>query len=379
MDKLKKILLIENSSEDFYKTRIILAKYLKKNGWDVFVLIPAGDTIKKNEAIGITFFEYNFNRRDKGLIQILKIIPLVNSICKQNKINIIHSFRFQPNLVNVLSNLFNQRKIIIHITGLGIAYSNTSLKYKLIKLLSNIIFQLKMIRANKIIVQNNDDSKDITFSKYFSKKFFLIKGSGVDINYFNLDIFKFTSVKSDFKFNSNDFICTCVTRLIWEKGVKEMTDAFENGISNGIKNARLLIIGWSDHDNPRHVDNEFIEKYKDNPNILFLGKIDDVRKYLSISSLYVYPSYYREGIPRGILEALSMKLPILTTNTPGCNLTVNNNGYLINPRSSIEIKSAVLCAMNSTTIKQMSNNSRIMAEKIFSEDIIFSEIEKLYL
>ena len=55
--------------------------------------------------------------------------------------------------------------------------------------------------------------------------------------------------------------------------------------------------------------------------------------------MFIYPSYYREE-NSGHLEALSMGLPIITTNTPGCNLTVENkkNGFLIKPNSSKAIQ-----------------------------------------
>ena len=382
MDKInKKILIIENNCEDFLKTRIFLCKYLISKGWNVFALIPNGNSIESIEKTGIKTFIYNFDRKNKGIYQLLKLIPIVRAICKSNEIHIVHSFRFQPNLLNVISNLFNKRTVILHITGLGIAYSNFSAKFFLMKILSDLIYQLKMIRANKIIVQNENDSKDILFSKFYSLKFHLIKGSGVDTDFFNPALINSLKIRQEFDFNDDDFICTCVTRLIWEKGIKEMVDAFDDGIYIGNKKAKLLIIGWSDDDNPRHVNKEYISKYNNNSNIFFLGKRNDVRNYLSITDVYLYPSYYREGIPRGILEALSMALPIITTNTPGCRLTVdtiNKNGFLIKPKSAIEIKNAVYNAMVISNLKDYKNNSRNLALDNFSNKIIFAQIENIY-
>ena len=380
MDKVeRKILIIENSSEDFYKARFMLTKYLISQGWEVFAFIPESKLNNLLKDSGLKLYEFNFNRKNKSIFQLIKLIPVLYNIIKENNIQIIHSFRFQPNLLNVLTNLFNKKKIIIHITGLGIAYSNN--KYLLLKFASNIIYQLKMIRANKIIVQNDNDPKDILFSCIYSKKFKLIKGSGVNTDHFDQRLYNKAILRKKLGFNENDIICTCITRLIWEKGIKEMVTAFENGIKKDNKTARLLIIGWSDLDNPRHVDQDYIDKFKNNSNIYFLGKIDDVREYLAISNLYIYPSYYREGIPRGILEALCMKLPILTTNTPGCKLTIdpiNSNGYLVNPKSSIEIYNKIQDFINLEVTSEMENNSRELALNTFSETIIYSEIEKSY-
>ena len=61
----------------------------------------------------------------------------------------------------------------------------------------------------------------------------------------------------------------------------------------------------------------------------------DIPAILSAADVFIFPSYYREGVPRGVLEALAIGLPIITTDMPGCNLTVQDgvNGYLIKPRS----------------------------------------------
>ena len=145
-------------------------------------------------------------------------------------------------------------------------------------------------------------------------------------------------------------------------------------------NAKLLIVGWSDEHNPRHVEASYINEFKNDKNIQFLGRCDNVRELLALSDVFIYPSYYREGIPRGILEALSMGLPIITTNMPGCNLTViqNQNGLLISPKSWEQVKEAVKKMINENNLLGMGIKSRLLVENSFSEDIIFSQIEDIY-
>ena len=99
---------------------------------------------------------------------------------KENDFQIVHSFRFQPNLLNVLSGIGGNSQKIIHITGLGIAFSNKSLKYQILKFISQFIFLIKFYFANNIIVQNPDDIYDIWASKFFKSKIQHINGSGVD-------------------------------------------------------------------------------------------------------------------------------------------------------------------------------------------------------
>jgi glycosyltransferase involved in cell wall biosynthesis len=100
-------------------------------------------------------------------------------------------------------------------------------------------------------------------------------------------------------------------------------------------NIILYIVGWPDYENPRHVTDAYVNSIEEGSSIRFLGKRDDISQLLADSDVFIFPSYYREGIPRSLLEALSMGLPIITTDMPGCKDTVcdNINGVLISPKS----------------------------------------------
>jgi len=75
----------------------------------------------------------------------------------------------------------------------------------------------------------------------------------------------------------------------------------------------------------------------------YLGHTRDVQPYLACASVFVLPTYYREGLPRTILEAMAVGRPIITTNMPGCRETVITgfNGYLVSPRDPISLAEAM--------------------------------------
>lgn len=374
----KKILLIENSASDFIKARMPYCKYLTSNGWNVYALIPRDDSLTSIDNLGINIIEFDFTRKNKSLIQILRLVRFFRKVIKENKIKIIHSFRFEPNLINILANLFYKKKLIIHVTGLGIVFSKNSLKYKLLQLVSQVIYHLILLRANVMILQNDDDLRKIWFARFY-KKAKVIYGSGVDTKYFSNKSFNKDLLREKYGISKGQKVFIIITRLIWEKGIKELVNAF---MSKELKNLnlKLLIVGWADKDNPQHVDQGYIDSFQDLGHISFLGKIEDVRSLLFLSDVFIYPSYYREGIPRGILEALSMGMPIITTNTPGCNLTVQNkiNGFLIKPNSSKAIQESVLKILEKKNLKSMGDESRNIAKEKFSNEIIYPQFENLY-
>jgi glycosyltransferase involved in cell wall biosynthesis len=373
----KNILLFENNGRDFLNARLPLANYLINKGFKVYALIPEDEYLSKIQSFGIKVISYKFNRKNKGLFQILKLVYILIKNDRKHNFDIIHSFRFQPNLVSSLASFFLRSKLIVHVTGLGISFSVFSIKYYFIRLASKLLYLLVMIRCDKIIFQNEFDQKNLYFSQFFHYKINIIYGSGIDIEKFKRKNSKM-EIRKKLGIDLNDCVFIMSSRLIKEKGILELVNAFLI-LNSMYSNIRLLILGSQDLDNPRNIDDDFIKFYS-NDKISFLGHVFDVKEYLTASDFYIYPSYYREGIPRGILEAMAMQLPIITTNLPGCVNTVKNfyNGYFIRPKS---IKSIVnIC--NRAIINQnqylLGINSRELAKKYFSNNIIFEQIANLY-
>ena len=89
-------------------------------------------------------------------------------------------------------------------------------------------------------------------------------------------------------------------------------------------------MGWLDR-NSSSISRAELQAWIDEGAIEFLGKLEDVRSAISASTVYVLPSYYPEGTPRTILEAMAMGRPIITSDAPGCRETVVNgfNGFLV--------------------------------------------------
>ena len=112
-------------------------------------------------------------------------------------------------------------------------------------------------------------------------------------------------------------------------------------------NIKLMILGEIDSKNPSRVNASYIKELSLHPNINIYGHENDVRPFLSKASCFVLPSY-REGLSRSILEAMSMELPIITTDVPGCRELVQDkkSGIICKPRSSESLKRAMLKMIN---------------------------------
>jgi len=94
--------------------------------------------------------------------------------------------------------------------------------------------------------------------------------------------------------------------------------------------------------------------------------LEDVRDEISNSSIFVLPSY-REGMPRTVLEAMSVGRPIITSNVPGCKDTVKDgvNGFLIEPKSIQSLVHAMekMINLDDVALSNMGKQSRLIAEQ----------------
>jgi glycosyltransferase involved in cell wall biosynthesis len=374
-----RILLVENSGLDFYSSRLTYALYLQEKQYEVFVLIPNDGYAEKIRLSGLEVFTYPISNSRNWIGDIVKVFIGYRSVLRSIDFDVVHSYRFFPNLFNVITSGFSHRKVILHITGLGIAFSSEALKYKVYKGFSNVLYLLMIKLADHVIVQNPHDKQQLSFTSSLGNKIKLVKGSGVNTLLYSFNATLRKEIRKKANFSDNQVLFFCITRLIWEKGIREMVDAFRS-LEADLPQIKLVIIGEPDLSNPSHVSLVYMGR-ENRGNVLFWGRQSNVHELLSAADVFIFPSYYREGIPRGLLEALSVGLPIITTKMPGCDQTVteNKNGLLIKPQSSIAIRDAILDLMESKKdLRIMGEVSRKLALDIFSEEKIYTQIMSFY-
>src|SRR3546814_4675804 len=98
-----------------------------------------------------------------------------------------------------------------------------------------------------------------------------------------------------------------------------------------------------DTDNPTGFTQEEVNSWAREHIVEYHEETRDVRPFLTAAHVFVLPSYYREGLPRTLLEALATGRPIITTNMPGCREPVREglNGFLVPPRNAQKLAAAM--------------------------------------
>jgi len=144
---------------------------------------------------------------------------------------------------------------------------------------------------------------------------------------------------------------------------------------------RMLLIGEPDDSNPASIPRETLRAWHDSGVVEWLGYRGDVPALLRGSHIVCLPSYYREGIPKFVLEGLAAGLPVVTTDTPGCRETVAEgvNGFLVPPKDALALADALDRLVSDAKLrKSMGRESRNLAMAEFSSERIIAETLAVY-
>jgi N,N'-diacetylbacillosaminyl-diphospho-undecaprenol alpha-1,3-N-acetylgalactosaminyltransferase len=383
MQGKKRIAIVAHLGMEFYNARIPLVQYLTQQGYEVFAIVPDDEYFSKIKNTGIQTLSYTLKNNSLNPIASWASIKQIRRYCKEYKFHIIHSFSLQPNIYTGFACLFNKKiKIINHITGLGYAFTTSKLKPLLYRLLILLLYQFLDLFTCKVIVQNVDDKKILSKLIGVKRKVEIVKGSGVNSELFSLrtvDKDSLTNIRKEFNLQASDIICTFVGRLVFEKGIRELLESAIN-ISKTNQSIKFLIIGWIDSHNPSCISQEYIDDLKSYSNIIFLGKRNDIKNILAITNIFVLPTY-REGFPRSVLEAMSMGLPIISTDVPGVREAIkqNLNGILVPVKNVEKLSNAIsLLASNYSEQIRMGKEGRKLVEQELDSKIIFERIAQIY-
>jgi glycosyltransferase involved in cell wall biosynthesis len=217
------------------------------------------------------------------------------------------------------------------ITGLGSAFvepenaADRYLKRRVLNWLIKLLYRLALPSNTAVFFQNVDDKAFLVqLGLVTEEKAIVVNGSGVDLDHFAETPPPAREYPS--------FLL--IARLIKDKGIVEYVEA-ATILKKKYPGTAFRLLGWFDENSPSGITRSQLEQWQHEGCIEYLGSTDDVRPYMQEASVYVLPTFYREGTPRTVLEAMATGRPIVTTDTPGCRETVidGENGFLVPVRN----------------------------------------------
>jgi glycosyltransferase involved in cell wall biosynthesis len=360
---MKNVAIVSNTSWYIYNFRKGLLKELIKSGYTVYAISPRDRFVKEIEGLGCTFIELsNINNQGKNPLQDILLTVELKRIFKKNQIHCCLFFTPKINIYGNIAIKFTPIKAITTINGLGFVFNEDQPKWLQFTVRNLYKFAFKKLTA--IFFQNEDDKEFFLNSNIIpsNQHISVVRGSGVNV-------FEFDYKKS---FNPSDKIVFLLSaRLIKEKGLYEYFEAAKE-MKKKYPLVTFALLGLP-ADNPSAVSLDIINEFHKNGIIEYWGVSDNVSQILNKVDVMVLPSYYREGVPRILIEGLSKGLPIITTDNVGCRETVDDlkNGFLIPVKDVQSLKSAIEKMINMPMEQRlkMSEQSRQKAVTEFDESL----------
>ncbi|NEW60639.1 glycosyltransferase family 4 protein [Sulfurovum sp. bin170] len=358
-------------------SRIEISKKFIKLGYNINII----GTEKEDKFIqnSIDYEQYSFSREFGAFSDIKSILNLRKILKEKEENTIVHAFDTKPTIFLPLASIgLKNIKVSRTITGMGRIFTEDNLKNRLLTKVYNIVQKSIKPRVDFTIFQNDDDAK------YFSQhnlsaedKSKTIKSSGIDLQNFSTEIDKSRVEKlvEELSIDKSQKTFILVSRMVKQKGILTYLKAAKLCYEEGYR-YNFLLVGQLDTD--ESIKLEEIEAYGDFVN--YLGRREDIKELLSLSDIFVLPTYYREGVPRVLLEASAMGLGLITTNMPGCKDVVTDeyNGKLMEIENEKDLCSKMIyMAENRDKLEIYQKNAKVKVEE-FDLDRVVENYHNVY-
>lgn len=358
--------------------------FMSSKGFEVVGVSSQGtelQEVQQTENIRVAALEMT---RTISPIKDLKALWQFYRLCKKEKPMMVHSHTPKAGIVGMLGAKLAGVPVRLHtVAGLPLmeatgtrrkildfveklTYSSSTKVYPNSKGLYDFILQHNYTQPNKLKVIGKGSS------------------NGIDTNHFapeQVSAEKQAQLKHDLGIKPDDFVFVFVGRLVGDKGINELVEAFSKlpFSSSVAENAKLLLVGPLEAVlDP--LEEKTLKEIESNPNIISVGFQKDVRPYFAISDCLVFPSY-REGFPNVVMQAGAMGLPSIVSNINGCNEIVieGKNGTIIPVKNSEAILHAMHRMMQDKDFyNRLQQNARPVIQSRYEQSVVWNALLEEY-
>ena len=359
-----KVLISINTAWNLVNFRAGLIRALINAGHDVVAVAPPDAYVERVRALGCRFVPLPMDNKGTNPIRDLLLLIRFIRLMRRERPDVYLGYTVKPNVYGSIAANLCGISVINNIAGLGSVFVRNDWLTRLVRRL----YALALSRSATVFFQNEDDRAQFIEGGLVNRKITdRLPGSGVDLSRF--EVAPMPSAAAPIRF-------LLIARMLWEKGVGEYVETARQLRRLGL-NAEFCLLGFLDVQNPAAISREQMDQWCAEGVITYLGETDDVRPHIAAATCIVLPSYYREGVPRSLIEAAAMGRPIITTDAVGCREMVDDgvNGYLCKPRDALDLaaKMEKMIALSPEARAQMGGFGRQKVERGFDEKIVIKK------
>ncbi|WP_295458373.1 glycosyltransferase family 4 protein [uncultured Thiodictyon sp.] len=301
---------------------LALAQAVRAAGYAVTVITDVAEHGEAIRAAGLDLIPLTVSRKGMNPWHEVQGILALMRILRKLKPDLLHNIAQKPVLYGTLAaRLAGVPAVVNGVAGMGYLFTSQAARARLVRALVGRAYRALLAAPNvRVLVQNPDDQEQVR--RLTGVTPVLIPGSGVDMA-------RFIPQPPP----PGPAVVVLASRMLWDKGVGEFVGAAR--LLKGQGNlARFVLVGKPDPGNPASVREEQLRDWQQEGCIEWWGYRADMPAVLAATHIACLPSYYREGLPKFLIEAAAAGLPLVTTDATGCREAVEpaRNGLLVPPR-----------------------------------------------
>lgn len=368
---MPRLYIVVNEDRFFLSHRKDIAVAALAAGYEVTIVAKNTGRKEEVEALGAKYVDMPVNPTGMNLLQELKTYFFLHRLFRSQRPDIVHVVGLKQILWGSLAAKFTRVPLLVSaVSGLGVMFSGDKLSFYARAILQMLRFSHRR-SGTYMIFQNNVDCRLFLDYKIATPdQLYFTKGSGI-----NLKEFSYTPESESEKLH-----VIFTARMVKEKGMTTLIDAAELLREEYEDKVEFWLCGGLS-DNPKAIKEKALRALCDGKYIQWLGHRTDVRELLMQSHIVAYPSYYREGLPKSLIEASAIGRPIVTTDSVGCRDAIEDgvSGYLIPIKDSQTLADRLKLLFEDKNLRMsMGLKSREFAERNFSIDKVVATHLEIY-
>lgn len=361
----KKLFIVVNQDWFFLSHRLPIGMAAKEAGYDVTIVSEDTGVSDKIREAGLKTINLPINKAGTNIKDEIKTFFFLYKLFRREKPDIVHLVGLKTMLWGSLAcRLAGVKAMVSAVCGLGVLFDEEHAHSFMTRSILKVLRLTHKKKRLAVIFQNNDDKAIFLNAKIMKEEqCAFTNGSGI-----NLQNYDYTPEPA------NGLIKIIFTaRMVENKGTLILIDAAKKLEAEYKGKVQFLLCGGLDT-NPNGITKEMLESSCDGEYIQWLGHRKDVLELLKQSHIMAFPSWYREGLPKSVIEAEAIGRPVVTTDSVGCRDTVidGKNGYMIPIKDSDALAAALRKLIDNTELRQtMGKNAREFAVNKFDiKDVV---------
>ncbi len=358
-------------------------KYFLSQGLEVEIACSPGEEVNKLQQNGYKVHPVYIERKI-ALFSNLKSIYQLANIIHQNQYDLVHVHTpIAAVLGRIAAKIAGVKRIVYTSHGLPFHDLSSPKEFFFYSKIEKIIAYI----TDLILSQNHEDIAKATKLGICPPEKLGYLGNGVDIERFHrenlkqehqLELRKSLAIPT-----TSNLIIGTIGRLTRKKGGEYLIEAAAKLILQ-FPNLHVLFIGGELSTDPEPFQAELIQKIHTlgiQNNVTMTGERHDIPEILGLLDIFTLPTFSPEGLPRSIVEAMSMALPVVTTDIRGCREVVLNGktGLIVPPCNSEKLAEALGKLLSNPKLRQSyGETSRKRIEAEYDEEIVFKRLKEYY-